>query len=124
MKLYTILRVVPLMIVMGAIFYISHQPGHSLTLPGIRNIDKVAHMFVYGVLAGTIIFAFAPDYKQKMPGRVVLWSILLCLLYGISDEIHQSFVVMRYATVSDVIADTLGALMATGYWFRRVTIKV
>ena len=40
---------------------------------------------------------------------LMLLSAASASLYGISDEIHQSFVPFRDAEVSDVIADTIGA---------------
>lgn len=43
-------------------------------------------------------------------GRVMLMpALLLCLLYGMSDEFHQSFVPDRTPSVLDVAADTVGA---------------
>jgi len=40
---------------------------------------------------------------------LMLLSVVSASLYGISDEIHQSFVPFREAEVADVIADMLGA---------------
>ena len=40
---------------------------------------------------------------------LMLLSVVSASLYGISDEIHQSFVPFRDAEVADVIADILGA---------------
>ena len=37
-------------------------------------------------------------------------SVVSASLYGISDEIHQSFVPFREAEVADVVADMIGAL--------------
>ena len=37
-------------------------------------------------------------------------SVISASLYGISDEIHQSFVPFREAEVADAIADMIGAL--------------
>ncbi len=116
-----ILRVVPMLIVMGTIFFLSHQPGDLLELPDIVNIDKVAHMFAYGVLAGTVIVAFSPYYRQKHPLSMCILTVFLCMIYGISDEFHQTFIAQRFASVFDVLADTAGALIVTGVWYRYVT---
>ena len=40
---------------------------------------------------------------------LMLLSVVSASLYGISDEVHQSFVPFREAEVADVIADMLGA---------------
>ena len=37
--------------------------------------------------------------------------MILTVLYGISDEFHQSFVPSRDASVLDVLADLAGALL-------------
>jgi VanZ family protein len=41
---------------------------------------------------------------------LVLLSMISTSLYGISDEIHQSFVPYRDGSLLDVIADVLGAV--------------
>ena len=41
-------------------------------------------------------------------------SILLSSLYGISDEIHQSFVPYRTADVMDALADIIGSAFGVG----------
>jgi VanZ family protein len=44
---------------------------------------------------------------------------LIAVAYGVTDEWHQSFVPTRHAEVRDLIADAIGALVATiavGAW--------
>ena len=50
---------------------------------------------------------------------LVLLSMISASLYGISDEIHQSFVPARYGSFSDVIADMIGAVcgVAIYHWW-------
>lgn len=40
-------------------------------------------------------------------------ALLLTILYALSDEWHQSFVKGRSASISDVLIDTTGAVIAT-----------
>jgi VanZ family protein len=42
---------------------------------------------------------------------LVAVSILFCILYGISDEIHQYFVPSRQADVMDALFDGLGGAL-------------
>ena len=42
----------------------------------------------------------------------VAWVVAVA--YGVTDEWHQSFVPNRQADVRDVIANAIGALVATG----------
>ncbi len=46
--------------------------------------------------------------------QVRAWSLplILCLIYAITDEIHQSFVPGRYPTSTDIGYDMLGASVA------------
>lgn len=124
-KMTGVLRMVPLAAAMGTIFFLSHQPGDRLALPFFPGIDKIAHMMVYGILAGTAFFAFSAHQKNTRPQRVMVLTVVFCLFYGISDEFHQSFVPGRSASVFDVLADGGGAVMACYFWARwrkRMTI--
>ena len=51
-------------------------------------------------------------------------ATICSLLYGISDEYHQSFVPGREAGVADAIADTIGGFLGVWiYLFRQERIK-
>jgi hypothetical protein len=84
-------RLLPPAAVMAGIFLLSHQPGETLPLPALPGLDKLAHFAVYGLLAATLIRACRPAMRQTRPGRVAAIAIIWCLLYGITDEVHQSF---------------------------------
>ena len=38
-------------------------------------------------------------------------TILICMVYGAIDELHQIYIPGRYASVGDWIADVLGVLI-------------
>ncbi len=117
----TALRMVPMAMAMGAIFFLSHQPGDSFSLPSLPGIDKLAHMFVYGVLAATVLFAFGGrggKQKEMSAWRVMLFTVAFCFVYGLSDEFHQSFVPGRCPSGYDMIADCVGAAMTCAFWAR------
>ena len=109
-------RLVPPAGVMAGIFFLSHQPGETLPLPALPGLDKLAHFAVYGLLAATLIRACRPAMRQLRPGRVVAIAILWCLLYGLTDEFHQSFIPGRSVSLLDILADTLGALVVSVGW--------
>lgn len=46
----------------------------------------------------------------------IIFSLLICILYAISDEIHQVFVPGREAQVKDVIIDSGGAAVGIGVY--------
>jgi VanZ family protein len=86
------------------IFYLSSLPGSAIPSP-FFSADKVFHLGAYALLGYLVARAY---YGRT--GRVMLMpALLLCLLYGISDELHQSFVPDRTPSVLDVAADTVGA---------------
>jgi VanZ family protein len=74
--------------------------------PGIPNLDKIVHFSVYGLLATLVV-------RARAGGRAWPWmALVITSLYGITDEIHQSYVPGRSMEFADWIADTLGAAVA------------
>src|SRR5512140_2902007 len=50
--------------------------------------------------------------------RSIFISILLCLVFGTLDEVHQMFVASRHPRITDVLLDLFGAtLMGGTLWF-------
>ena len=103
---------------MGILFFLSSQPGDSLDLPDIINLDKGLHVIAYGVLALSALFAVPEQKYQANPFKISLLVVLFCLLYGISDEFHQYFVPGRMSSIIDLMADTMGAVVAVWIWYR------
>lgn len=110
------LRVVPMVLVMGTIFFLSHQSGDSIDLGQIPGTDKLAHMCIYGLLAATVIFAHRQSTKKKFPLQVCGITLVVCLFYGLSDEFHQSFVPGRFVSGADVLADVIGGALVSAGW--------
>lgn len=97
---------------MAGIFYLSHQPG--LDLPGLfDNQDKVMHFGAYGLLGVLLLGAMQVSGTGGYSIRQPALATLIASLYGITDEIHQSFVPGRTPDMLDWLADTSGALLAT-----------
>jgi len=92
------------------LFYLSHQPGIDAPML-FAHQDKVFHAGVYGVL-GMLLLAALPRDSAGYSWRQVRISTVIASLYGISDELHQSFVPGRSTEVWDWMADTVGALAA------------
>ncbi len=113
-------RIPPLLLSMGLIFFLSHQPGDSLELIDIPNIDKLLHCLVYGGLASAALLAVSPEIRRHKSWTVAGAVVLFCLLYGISDEFHQSFIPGRFASKWDLLADTVGGILAVITWFKYI----
>ena len=92
---------------MGLIFFLSSLQGFRLPeLP--ENSDKFIHTVAYMPLG----FLFYMSLIKSGFGRYgFALAMLLTVLYGVTDEFHQAFVPGRYATIGDVMADSLGALL-------------
>lgn len=103
---------------MAAIFYISSQKSAELP-PLPWGSDKVLHAAAYAVLGVLSCLSFK---KSGLSRRVIALSFLLAVIYGITDEFHQSFVPGRNATVGDVIADSVGAFLGS-YTANAISIR-
>ena len=95
---------------MALIFYLSSQS--SLPTPELfPQQDKVIHAVFYGILAILLLGGFRPGVTGYTKTHRLL-AVLAASLYGISDELHQSFVPDRDADMLDWLADTTGAVVA------------
>jgi VanZ family protein len=87
---------------------------HNLPSPPGAYSDKWEHMAMYGLLSTLVVRALAGGRWLGVRASVFLWAFVLSTLYGISDEVHQSFVPGRTADGEDVVADAIGAALAAG----------
>lgn len=77
--------------------------------------DYVLHFLAYGILSAAVLHGFAGGLRSLWLGRFTfqqaVFSALLAVLYGFSDEWHQSFVPQRNSSWADIAADFLGAMV-------------
>lgn len=91
---------------MGIIFYLSSRNFHLPDLPD--NSDKFVHAFIYFPLA----FLFYLSLNRSGIKRYVFFAaVVLTVIYGVTDEFHQSFVPGRDSSIADAFADFTGALL-------------
>ena len=100
----------PVFIYCLLIFMQSSYPSPE-SVPDWPYIDKLLHIAVYALLGALFLRAFKTLRIQHNLKLVMILSILLSSLYGISDEIHQHFVPFRNADLMDVFADVLGSII-------------
>lgn len=91
---------------MAATFVASHQP--AVVIP-FGAPDYVAHFVNYAVLGALVMRALAGGALGDMTVARILPAVLVCTLYGASDEFHQWFVPGRMVSASDLVADALGS---------------
>jgi VanZ family protein len=107
-----------MLIIMGMIFYLSHQPGDFSIFPQFFGIDKLLHVIAYGSLAAACLYGLNPLTKSSSRALTAIVVVLFCILFGLSDEYHQSFIPGRSVSAWDLVADGVGALLVVGWWFR------
>ena len=75
-------------------------------------LKKLAHITEYGLLYLFAARAWDMTIPSAKLGRYWLAPIAFCLLYAISDELHQSMVPGRYPSIKDVGFDMVGVGLA------------
>jgi VanZ family protein len=109
-------KYVSLVIWLAAIFYLSNQSLKIFAGFDVWTfiIRKIAHMFEYAVLA-LLIFRILRQTEKKHIYWDIAWVFIFTVLYAISDEYHQTFIPGRVGIYTDVLIDSVGALVSC--WF-------
>lgn len=85
-------------------------PNANWDLEGFHTfVRKNAHFFAYLILGVLVRFALGRSGVRGRKGIAVAFAV--CVLYAISDEIHQLGVPGRSGQVSDVLIDSGGAAL-------------
>ncbi len=77
-------------------------------------IRKCAHFSIYAVLGILAFYAFSAYNKIETGKYKYLYILVFCLLYAVSDEIHQYFVPGRACRIFDVGVDFCGSIFGIG----------
>jgi VanZ family protein len=85
-------------------------------------MDKVLHFTAYALLGALFLRAFNTTRIKHHLKLIFTLSVLFSALYGISDEIHQSFVPYRTADAMDALADILGSIAGV-YLYQKIVAK-
>lgn len=127
------------------IFYFSHQPvaksnnlSKGITKAILDTVEKVdsgkefninrfnhilrknTHLFVYLILG--ILVSNGLKSINIYGLKNIAISLTICVLYAISDEIHQLFVPGRGGQIKDVIIDSSGAVIGILAYNWKLTI--
>ena len=82
--------------------------------PELPFQDKAAHLAAYALMGYLACRAWASLPWPLGGVAISLAGFLFAVVFGLSDEWHQSFVPGRMAEGWDVLADGLGALVGVG----------
>jgi VanZ family protein len=99
----------PLVNWLAIIFFLSSISGEKLPNLHRFSLDKIAHFTEYLILGYLMVRAFIDSFPNMNLTKALVLSIILCALYGMSDEWHQRFVSGRNCDFFDWIFDFLGS---------------
>ena len=107
------------------IFILSSIPDINAPDLGFEPQDKLYHILFYTPFGYFIARSLSrQNYFIKVKQKYLILAVLLGVLYGISDEIHQYYVPGRYSSFWDAVADGLGVCLGVylyHYRFRIIT---
>lgn len=84
-------------------------------------LRKYAHAIIYFILSLLILNAL---HKSNVKNKHFI-TLLICFLYALTDEYHQTFITGRTGQFIDVIIDTIGAYLGIIIYniFKRISDK-
>lgn len=85
--------------------FLLYLGGRRISIPTADlPIDKLGHFIAYGVLGALLALGWRLGGRRNS----WLWPLLLAVLVGVADEVHQSTLSYRSADAADLLADALG----------------
>lgn len=103
----------PVVAASAVLYWLSSIPDLSTPDLGFSWQDKIYHAiayFVYGIAVQLAVVAWS---RTSTPNRLeAVVVVLIGSLYGLSDEIHQTFVIGRDGSLADLVADVVGVTLS------------
>lgn len=141
-KFFNVLLWIMVFATMMTIFYFSHQPAkkssktsNSIAKKIVNTVSKnkppkekkkiekkvndslrtLAHFSLYFLLGLFLMSAMIMSFGHKKSFvYLFVLTLILILMYALSDEYHQSFIPGRSAQFVDIVVDFSGGLLASG----------
>ena len=82
-------------------------------------VRKTAHFFEYFVLA-LLTINFLTNFGFNK--HLFLYATIFCIIYAITDEVHQLFISGRSGQISDVLLDSLASILSS-YIFSKLYLR-
>lgn len=106
----------PVILYSGIIFYVSSISNVTIPLQEI-HFDKILHVLEY-IPFGFLVARGIWCTKPSLSGTILVIGVgLAAFLFGMSDEYHQSFVMGRSSSITDLIGDTIGGVVGGYIYF-------
>ena len=101
-----------LVIWIALLWSLSERPPNIVThgSPSLAWFWNFSHAPAYGALALWVAIATRPRGAVLVPtARAAFWIVAFAVVHGVVDEIHQSIVPGRDASVLDIVTDLCGS---------------
>ena len=105
----------PVIVLCLFIFWQSSYPSLISTSLFVHE-DKVLHFGAWALLAFLCARSLFAEKPLWSAGRIKLFVIVFACLFGLSDEIHQAFVLSRSASAADFAADCAGSIFGCFFY--------
>jgi VanZ family protein len=100
---------IPLIIYWPMLLLATSLPVDRVPIIGLS--DKMNHFLAYFGLAILLNLTLIFQRKSKLFfEKAILITIIICLFYGVVDELHQMMIPGRFAETLDWIADSVGSI--------------
>jgi len=101
----------PVYVYAGLIFYFSSLPEIPELILKITKETFILHIIEYAILSILLLRAFINSKNIIFREKAIYLAIIITILYGITDEIHQHFVPGRTFSLFDIIANGIGSIV-------------
>jgi len=99
----------PVIIYAALIFIFSSISQPMPSVEPFSHFDKLCHFLEYGILGFLLIRALGSSKTGRTGLSLRIAAIVLAVVYGVTDELHQYFVPGRNMEFMDILSDALGA---------------
>lgn len=82
------------------------------SMPGKVTGLNLATLYHFAIFFAFTFFLTLSIKTKQLDYKTVSIIFLISLFYAISDEVHQIFVIGRFASIKDVLVDVIGSSFA------------
>jgi len=106
--------------VLAIIIFILSSRTQKVPIGGFGHRDTnvlfmILHVGEFGLFTMLLMFGFWPEVKSY-------YLLVVSVLYGCFDELHQYFVPTRYCDMVDIYCNVIGAIMGIVIYFVLISI--
>ena len=106
-------------LIIGIIIYLSFFTPPKTQLDEVSNIDKIAHICMYGGLCSILWIEYLRSHTRIHRLRTFIGGILVPIVFSGFIELLQAYATTnRSGDWADMIANSIGVILAAigGYW--------